>query len=97
MSSRTRQQNVSAAQWSANGGALGAPDLTEAGASIYGENVFSAAVQKTRLHKDVYKQLQATLEKGSALDPKLPTPSPRRCASGRWRRARRTTRTGSSR
>ena len=26
-----------------------------------------------------------------------PTPSPRRCASGRWRRARRTTRTGSSR
>ena len=71
MSSRTRQQNVSAAQWSANGGALGAPDLTEAGASIYGENVFSAAVQKTRLHKDVYKQLQATLEKGSALDPKL--------------------------
>ena len=31
--SRTRQQNVYAAQWSANGGALGAPDLTAPGAN----------------------------------------------------------------
>ena len=60
-----------AAQWAANGGALGAPDLTAPGASIYGENVFSPAVQKARLPKDVYRQLQATLEKGEALNPKL--------------------------
>ena len=40
MPSRTRQQNVTAAQWSANGDALGASDLTEPGAAIYGENVF---------------------------------------------------------
>ena len=44
MATRTRQQNVSAAQWSANGDALGAPDLTEPGAGIYGENTFSPAV-----------------------------------------------------
>jgi glutamine synthetase len=68
---RTRQQNVTAAQWSANGAALGAPDLTEPGSYPYGENVFSAAVQKERLPKDVYKQLQATLRRGEALDPSL--------------------------
>jgi glutamine synthetase len=68
---RTRQQNVTAAQWSANGAALGAPDLTEPGSFPYGENVFSAAVQKQRLPKDVYKQLQATLRRGEALDPSL--------------------------
>ncbi len=71
MSARTRQQNVTAAHWAANGGALGAPDLTEPGASIYGENVFNSAVQKARLPKDIYKRLQATLEDGAALDPKL--------------------------
>ena len=34
---RTRQQNVTAAQWTANGGALGAPDLTEPGSYPFGE------------------------------------------------------------
>ncbi|MGZ6697907.1 MAG: hypothetical protein ACXVFL_20010, partial [Solirubrobacteraceae bacterium] len=63
---RTRQQNVTAAQWSANGGALGAPDLTEPGSYPFGENVFSPAVQKERLPKDVFKQLQATLDRGEA-------------------------------
>ena len=38
--SRTRQQNVTAAQWSANGEALGAQDLTEPGIHPFGENVF---------------------------------------------------------
>ena len=71
MSSRTRQQNVSAAQWSANGDALGASDLTEPGAAIYGENVFSPAVQKARLPKDVYRKLEKTLATGAALDPSL--------------------------
>jgi glutamine synthetase len=68
---RTRQQNVTAAQWSSNGAALGAPDLTEPGSYPFGENVFSLAVQKARLPKDVFRQLQATLERGEALDPSL--------------------------
>jgi glutamine synthetase len=68
---RTRQQNVTAAQWSTNGAALGAPDLTEPGSYPFGENVFNLAVQKERLPKDVFKQLQATLDRGEALDPSL--------------------------
>jgi glutamine synthetase len=68
---RTRQQNVTAAQWTANGAALGAPDLTEPGSYPFGENVFNVAVQKERLPKDVFRQLQATLEHGEALDPSL--------------------------
>ncbi len=39
--SRTRQQNVTAAQWSANGSALGSPDLTLADNQVFGANVFS--------------------------------------------------------
>jgi glutamine synthetase len=65
---RTRQHNVTAAQWSVNGGALGAPDLTEPGASVFGDNVFSIAAQRQRLPKHVFRQLQATLEAGEALD-----------------------------
>jgi glutamine synthetase len=68
---RTRQQNVTAAQWSANGAALGAPDLTEPGSYPFGANVFSVAVQQERLPKEVFKQLQATLQGGPALDPSL--------------------------
>jgi glutamine synthetase len=68
---RTRQQNVTAAQWSANGAALGAPDLTEPGSYPFGDNVFSIAVQKQRLPKDVFKQLEATLARGEALNPDL--------------------------
>ncbi len=68
---RTRQQNVTAAQWTANGAALGAPDLTEPGSYPFGENVFNIAVQKERLPKDVFRQLQATLDRGEALDPSL--------------------------
>jgi glutamine synthetase len=68
---RTRQQNVTAAQWSANGAALGAPDLTEPGSYPFGDNVFSIAVQKQRLPKDVFKQLDATLARGEALNPDL--------------------------
>jgi glutamine synthetase len=68
---RTRQQNVTAAQWSANGAALGAPDLTEPGSYPFGDNVFSLAVQKSRLPKEVFKQLEATLARGEALNPDL--------------------------
>jgi glutamine synthetase len=68
---RTRQQNLSAAQWSPNGGALGAPDLTAPQNQIFGANVFGPAVQRRRLPKLVYRQLQSTLERGEALDPTL--------------------------
>jgi glutamine synthetase len=66
-----RQQNVTAAQWTANGGALGAPDLTVPGANHFGANVFSVDVQRQRLPKDVFRALSATLEQGSPLDPSL--------------------------
>jgi glutamine synthetase len=68
---RTRQQNVTAAQWSANGSALGSPDLTQPGNQIFASNVFSPAVQRARLPKHVYKALQKTLERGETLDTSL--------------------------
>ena len=68
---RTRQQNVTAAQWSINGAALGAPDLTVSANQVFGSNVFSAATQRQRLPKDVYKALQRTLAKGEPLDTSL--------------------------
>jgi glutamine synthetase len=69
--SRTRQQNVYAAQWSANGRSIGAPDRTTPGASSFGDNVFSEGVQRERLPKHVFKQLQSTLASGGALEPSL--------------------------
>jgi glutamine synthetase len=68
---RTRQQNVTAAQWSANGSALGSPDLTLPGNQVFASNVFSLAVQRQRLPKHVYKALQKTLARGEALDTSL--------------------------
>jgi len=69
--SRTRQHNVTAAQWSSNGSALGTSDLTAPGASVFGDNVFSLAVQRERLPKHAFKQLQAALAEGKALDATL--------------------------
>jgi glutamine synthetase len=54
-----------------NGGALGAPDLTQPGASVFGTNVFSEAVQRQRLPKDVFKRLQRAIETGEGLDASL--------------------------
>ncbi|MGH2854670.1 MAG: glutamine synthetase III [Solirubrobacteraceae bacterium] len=68
---RTRQQNVTAAQWSANGTALGSLDLTLPGNQVFASNVFSPVVQRQRLPKDVYKALKRTLERGEALDTSL--------------------------
>jgi glutamine synthetase len=68
---RTRQQNVTAAQWSVNGGALGATDLTAPGANLFGANVFTVDEQRARLPKHVYRDLQATLEAGAPLDSSL--------------------------
>ena len=69
--SRIRQQNVFAAQWAPNGGSLGAPDLTAADNQVFGENVFSPAVQRQRLPKDVFRKLSQTLASGEALDTSL--------------------------
>ena len=66
-----REQNVMAAQWTPNGEAMGAPDLTVPGQQIFGSNVFSPVVQRQRLPKVVYKQLQDTLAKGEPLDTSL--------------------------
>jgi glutamine synthetase len=68
---RIRQQNVLAAQWTPNGGSLGAPDLTVPDNQVFGSNVFSPAVQRQRLPKDVFRRLQQTLARGEALDTSL--------------------------
>jgi len=68
---RIRQQNVMAAQWTPNGGALGAPDLTSPDNQVFGANVFSPAIQRQRLPKDVFRRLQQTLARGEALDTSL--------------------------
>ncbi|MEA2267331.1 MAG: glutamine synthetase, partial [Solirubrobacteraceae bacterium] len=69
--SRTRQHNVTAAQWSANGAGLGAPDLTRPSNQVFGQNVFGLAEQRQRLPKHVFKQLQRTLDRGEPLDTSL--------------------------
>jgi glutamine synthetase len=63
-----RQKNVTAAQWSANGEALETVDLSQAPNFPFCENVFSLAVQRQRLPRDVFKKLQGTLNAGEALD-----------------------------
>jgi glutamine synthetase len=68
---RLRQRNVLAAQWEANGTALGTTDLTVASNSDFGDNVFSDVVQRQRLPKDVYRRLQETLSRGEPLDTSL--------------------------
>ncbi len=71
MPTRTRTPNVAAAQWSPNGGALGQADLTQPSANPYGANVFSVAVQRQRLPKALFRQLEATIAKGDPLEPSL--------------------------
>ena len=66
-----RQKNVNAAQWDLNGHGIGAPDLTASDNQVFGENVFSPAIQRQRLPKDVFKKLSKTLAKGEALDTTL--------------------------
>jgi glutamine synthetase len=68
---RTRIHNVSAAQWSANGDALGTQDLTVQNNQVFGSNVFSLSEQRKRLPKHVYAQLRATLARGDELDTSL--------------------------
>jgi glutamine synthetase len=68
---RIRQQNVLAAQWTPNGGALGAADLTAPDNQVFGTCVFSPAVQRQRLPRDVFRRLQQTLARGEILDTTL--------------------------
>src|SRR3954463_14055231 len=68
---RTRHPNVLAAQWTANGEALGTTDLTQPGSEIFGSNVFSIAEQRKRLPSDVFRRLQDTLATGQPLDTSL--------------------------
>ncbi len=68
---RSRQHNVTAAQWSSNGTALGPIDLTLPGNQVFGKNVFSLAEQRQRLPKHVFKSLQRTLARGETLDTTL--------------------------
>ena len=68
---RTRQHNITAAQWSPNGGSLGRADLTQPANYPFGEDVFSAAVQRQRLPKEAYRRLEKVLEEGEALDAPL--------------------------
>ena len=61
-----RENNVVAAQWSSNG-SLPKGDLTLRGAEIFGSNVFGPDEQRKRLPKQVYRQLQATIDRGEPL------------------------------
>jgi len=65
---RIRQQNVTAAQWSSNGEALGTLDLTQPENEVFGANVFNVAVQRERLPGKVFDALQEALETGGAID-----------------------------
>jgi glutamine synthetase len=71
MASKTRQQNVTAAQWAASSDGSGQSDITESAAAIYGENVFNVAAQKARLPKATFTKLQKSLADGAPLDPAL--------------------------
>jgi glutamine synthetase len=68
---RTRQPNMTAAQWSPNGGSLGTVDLTQPSNYPFGADVFSATVQRQRLPRETYRRLQQVLEQGEALDASL--------------------------
>jgi glutamine synthetase len=50
---------------------MGTLDLTIADNQIFGENVFSSAIQRARLPKDVYKRLSQTITSREPLDPTL--------------------------
>ena len=97
MASKTRQQNVTAAQWAASSDGSGQSDITESAAAIYGENVFNVAAQKARLPKAVFAKLQKTLADGEPLDPALADAVADAMRTWQWSTAQHTSRTGSSR
>jgi glutamine synthetase len=68
---RTRQHNVTAAQWSANGDAMGRIDLTKPENNPFAANVFSQAVQKERLDAGTFERLQESIASDQPMDPEL--------------------------
>ncbi len=66
---KIRQQNVTAAKWSPNGGAIETPvDLSDERSYPFADNVFSVAVQSDRLSEGTFQKLQRTLEAGELID-----------------------------
>ena len=87
-----------AAQWAANGDALGPTDLTEPGAARLRRERLQPGGPEGAPAQGRLQEAPGDARQGrSRSTRRSPTRSRRRCASGRWRRARRTTRTGSSR
>ena len=68
---RIRQQNVLAAQWTPNGGALGAPDLTIPDNQVFGANVFSRGGPAPAPAQGRLPPAAQTLAAGEALDTSL--------------------------
>ncbi len=66
---RIRQKNVTAAQWSPNGGALGAVDLTQPSNNPFGANVFSLAVQRSAPARGRLPQAPAHARQGRGARP----------------------------
>src|SRR5437763_13643267 len=50
---------------------IGAQNLTASDNQVFGTNVFSPAIQRQRLPKDLYQRLSNTLARGAALDTSL--------------------------
>jgi glutamine synthetase len=68
---KARKHNLTAGNWSANGGAIETGDLRDGANHPFGENVFSLAVQRERLSDETFDRLSNTLASGEALDPSL--------------------------
>ena len=67
-------------------------------ASLFGTNVFGIATMKAQLPKEVFRSVKKTIETGATLDPRGRRRGRRRDEGlGASRRARRTTRTSSTR
>ena len=67
-----RQKNVTAAQWSPNGGALGAVDLTAAVEQpVRRQRLLARRAARSACPRTSSSKLQRTLDKGEALDPTL--------------------------
>jgi glutamine synthetase len=73
---RPRPDTVPASRWGSATTSTGAPpdtvrDVADACVPSFGTQVFSAAVQRRRLPRDVFERLQATIAGGETLDPDL--------------------------
>jgi len=69
-----RPPNLDAARWIPTPSEVGNADLTDPRQSVFGDDVFGPSAQRRHLPKDVYRQLQRTIEVGDPLDPALATP-----------------------